>query len=79
MPPMLRDKQVPVITGVNMGIAWNNDCALFLLSNVLGREIITLLEDDTQPNSEAEWITGAVTAQRSAFSLTFGARLLNRA
>ena len=32
---MLRDKQVPVITGVNMGIAWNKNRALYLLSHVL--------------------------------------------
>jgi glycosyltransferase involved in cell wall biosynthesis len=56
---MLRDKQVPVITGVNMGIAWNKNRALFLLSQMLGCETVILLEDDTQPSRagwEAEWI-----------------------
>jgi glycosyltransferase involved in cell wall biosynthesis len=59
---MLRDKQVPVITGVNMGIAWNKNRALFLLSHMLNCETVILLEDDTQPNQagwEAEWIRGA--------------------
>jgi glycosyltransferase involved in cell wall biosynthesis len=59
---MLRDKQVPVITGVNMGIAWNKNRALFLLSHELGCETVILLEDDTRPvlaGWEAEWIAAA--------------------
>jgi len=59
---MLRDKQVPVITGVNMGIAWNKNRALFLLSHMLGCETVILLEDDTRPNRagwEAEWMKAA--------------------
>lgn len=56
---MLREQQVPVITGVNMGIAWNKNRALFLLSHLLGCETVILLEDDTrptQPGWEADWI-----------------------
>ena len=59
---MLRDKQVPVVTGVNMGDPWNKNRALFLLSQMLGCETVILLEDDTQPNREgweAEWIGAA--------------------
>jgi glycosyltransferase involved in cell wall biosynthesis len=59
---MLREKQVPVITGVNMGIAWNKNRALFLLSQMLGCETVILLEDDTQPNRagwESEWLRAA--------------------
>lgn len=59
---MLRDKQVPVITGVNMGIAWNKNRALFLLAHMLDCETVILLEDDTRPNRagwEAEWIVAA--------------------
>lgn len=59
---MLRDKQVPVTTGVNMGIAWNKNRALFLLSHMLRCETVILLEDDAQPSRagwEAEWIKGA--------------------
>jgi glycosyltransferase involved in cell wall biosynthesis len=59
---MLRDKQVPVITGVNMGIAWNKNRALFLLAQMLGCQAVILLEDDTQPNKagwEAEWMQAA--------------------
>jgi glycosyltransferase involved in cell wall biosynthesis len=58
---MLRDKQVPVITGVNMGIAWNKNRALFLLSHMLGCETVILLEDDARPDRagwEAEWMQG---------------------
>jgi glycosyltransferase involved in cell wall biosynthesis len=56
---MLRDKQVPVVTGVNMGIAWNKNRALFLLAHMLGCETVILLEDDTRPTRagwEAEWM-----------------------
>jgi glycosyltransferase involved in cell wall biosynthesis len=59
---MLREKQVPVITGVNMGIAWNKNRALFLLSQMLGCQTVILLEDDTQPSRagwEAEWLRAA--------------------
>lgn len=59
---MLREKQVPVITGINMGIAWNKNRALFLLSHILGCQTVVLLEDDTQPAKpgwESQWISGA--------------------
>jgi len=59
---MLHQKQVPVITGPNMGIAWNKNRALFLLSHMLGCETTILLEDDTRPTRagwEAEWIYAA--------------------
>jgi glycosyltransferase involved in cell wall biosynthesis len=59
---MLRDMRVPVVTGVNMGIAWNKNRALFVLSQLLGCETVILLEDDTQPVAagwESEWMTAA--------------------
>ena len=59
---MLRDLQVPVITGVNMGIAWNKNRALFLLSQKLRCETVILMEDDTIPvrsGWETEWIYAA--------------------
>jgi glycosyltransferase involved in cell wall biosynthesis len=59
---MLREKQVPVITGINMGIAWNKNRALFLLSHMLDCETVILLEDDTRPNRagwEAAWMRAA--------------------
>jgi glycosyltransferase involved in cell wall biosynthesis len=60
---MLRDKQVPVITGVNMGIAWNKNRALFLLSHMLQCEIVILLEDDTRP-TRGGWEAGWMEATR---------------
>ena len=59
---MLRDEHIPVITGVNMGIAWNKNRALFLLAQMLGCETVILLEDDTRPDRdgwETPWIQGA--------------------
>src|SRR5579875_2903068 len=46
--PMLRAQQVPVITGLNMGIAWNKNRALFVLAHELGCRTVILLEDDAQ-------------------------------
>jgi glycosyltransferase involved in cell wall biosynthesis len=59
---MLREKQIPVVTGINMGIAWNKNRALFLLSHLLGCEAVILLEDDTQPSIagwETQWVLAA--------------------
>jgi len=59
---MLRQKQVPVVTGINMGIAWNKNRALFLLSQLLGCSTAILLEDDTQPTTtgwESQWMLAA--------------------
>lgn len=61
---MLRDKQVPVITGVNMGIAWNKNRALFLLSHMLDCETVILLEDDTRPTRAGWEATLMEAAQR---------------
>ena len=61
-PAMLREMQVPVVTGANMGDPWNKNRALFLLSHMLGCETVILLEDDTQPNQscwETDWIRAA--------------------
>ena len=59
---MLREHNVPVVTGVNMGIAWNKNRALFLLAQMLNCDIAILLEDDTHPAREGwetEWMEGA--------------------
>jgi glycosyltransferase involved in cell wall biosynthesis len=55
----LRDNDIPAVTGVNMGIAWNKNRALYFLSEMLGCETVILLEDDTQPSKpgwEDAWI-----------------------
>jgi glycosyltransferase involved in cell wall biosynthesis len=59
---MLREMRVPVVTGINMGIAWNKNRALFVLSQLLGCETVILLEDDTRPTAagwESHWMTAA--------------------
>lgn len=56
---MLRHDDVPVVTGVNMGIAWNKNRALYLLAQIRRCEVVLLLEDDTLPNRtgwERDWI-----------------------
>ena len=61
-PDMLRAMRVPLVTGVNMGIAWNKNRALFVLSQVLGCETVILLEDDARPARlawDSQWIAAA--------------------
>ena len=58
----LRADSVPVVGGVNMGIAWNKNRVLFLLAELRRCEVVILLEDDTQPARsgwEDEWIDAA--------------------
>ncbi len=60
----LRAAGVPLITGRNMGVAWNKNRALFHLIAVRGCDVAILLEDDARPTKdrwEAEW---AACAQR---------------
>lgn len=50
---------VPLVGGVNRGIAWNKNRALFLLGELLGCEAVILLEDDVLVNEsgwERDWI-----------------------
>jgi hypothetical protein len=67
---MLREKGVPVITGINMGIAWNKNRALFLLSHMLRCETVILLEDDTQPDREG-WEQAWMKAARQWGHINF--------
>ena len=60
---MLRARNVTGVTGRNMGIAWNKNRALFMLSELRRCDIVILLEDDffpTKDNWENEWMTAAV-------------------
>ena len=59
---MLRQMKIPVVTGANMGVVWNKNRALFLLSHILGCETAILLEDDARPSVvgwEAQWAQAA--------------------
>jgi GT2 family glycosyltransferase len=56
---MVRSQQITLVTGRNMGIAWNKNRALYLLSVLAGCDIVLLLEDDTFPTVDGwqqEWV-----------------------
>ncbi|MFO1028884.1 MAG: glycosyltransferase [Acetobacteraceae bacterium] len=56
---LMRQRGVAVVTGANMGVAWNKNRALFLLHHVFACETVLLLEDDAQPavdGWEADWL-----------------------
>jgi len=60
---MVRSQNITLIAGRNMGIAWNKNRALFLLSVVEQCDAIVLLEDDSYPTSDGwdqEWIEAAL-------------------
>ena len=50
------------VMGPNMGVCWNKNRALFALHEVLGCDVVILIEDDTYPNVrgwERNWIEAA--------------------
>jgi glycosyltransferase involved in cell wall biosynthesis len=51
---LLREQNVPVITGPNRGIAWNKNRALFALLEHSKADVILLLENDCYP-AEPSW------------------------
>ncbi len=56
---LLRALRIRHATGLNMGIAWNKNRALFLLGSLLQCEAVVLLEDDSFPHHdgwEQDWI-----------------------
>jgi GT2 family glycosyltransferase len=56
---LLRSQKVTVVTGRNMGIAWNKNRALFLLGAIVQCDVVILLEDDSFPTSDGwaeEWV-----------------------
>ena len=61
-PDAVRALGIPVAGGVNRGIAWNKNRALYLLSAVMGCDVVLLLEDDVHPDGlgwERPWVEGA--------------------
>jgi len=46
---LMRAQGITVVTGPNMGVAWNKNRALFLLGTVLRCDVVILLEDDSYP------------------------------
>jgi glycosyltransferase involved in cell wall biosynthesis len=60
--PMLREMNVPHITGKNRGVAWNKNRALYYLHAIRQCRVVILLEDDTWPDEpawEAPWVEAA--------------------
>jgi len=59
----LEEAQVSFVTGLNRGIAWNKNRALFFLDVYQRCDIIILIEDDTvptEPGWEKEWIRATI-------------------
>jgi glycosyltransferase involved in cell wall biosynthesis len=55
----VRSQKVRLVTGQNMGIAWNKNRALFLLGAIVQCDVVILLEDDSFPNRhgwEQQWV-----------------------
>jgi glycosyltransferase involved in cell wall biosynthesis len=56
---LVRGQNITLITGRNMGIAWNKNRALFLLGALWQCDVVILLEDDSFPirnEWQREWI-----------------------
>jgi GT2 family glycosyltransferase len=56
---LMRSQDVIVATGLNMGIAWNKNRALFLLGAIIECDVVILLEDDSFPTRDGwidEWV-----------------------
>ena len=55
----VRSQKVTLVTGQNMGIAWNKNRALFLLGAIVQCDVVILLEDNSFPTKdgwEQEWV-----------------------
>ncbi|HEY1931063.1 MAG TPA: glycosyltransferase [Acetobacteraceae bacterium] len=60
---MLRARNMLTVTGRNMGIAWNKNRALFMLTELQRCDVVILLEDDSYPTRdhwEIEWLNAAI-------------------
>src|SRR5262245_29578565 len=63
---VIANRAVRMITGSNMGVAWNKNRALYVLHNICACDVILLVEEDTFP-TRAGWQENWVRA-----SLRFG-------
>ena len=60
---LVRSLGIRLVTGRNMGIAWNKNRALFLLTMLLHCDVVILLEDDSRPVKdgwEQDWIAASL-------------------
>jgi glycosyltransferase involved in cell wall biosynthesis len=58
----VRSQSVSLLTGRNMGIAWNKNRALFFLHALARCDVVVLLEDDTYPTEdgwERDWVAAS--------------------
>jgi GT2 family glycosyltransferase len=58
----VRSQNVSLVTGRNMGIAWNKNRALFFLHALARCDVVLLLEDDTYPTEdgwEHDWVAAS--------------------
>jgi glycosyltransferase involved in cell wall biosynthesis len=56
---LVRSQNITLVTGRNMGIAWNKNRALFLLGAIVQCDAVILLEDDSYPTQdgwEQDWV-----------------------
>jgi glycosyltransferase involved in cell wall biosynthesis len=56
---LMQSQNVTVVTGRNMGVAWNKNRALFLLAAIVQCDVVILLEDDSFPTHDGwaeEWV-----------------------
>jgi glycosyltransferase involved in cell wall biosynthesis len=61
---MVRAQNIAVVTGRNMGIAWNKNRALFLLAAIRRCDVTILLEDDSFPTTDGWEQPWVVAGQR---------------
>lgn len=60
---LCRELHVPCVSGVNKGVAWNKNRALFALIAVYHCDVVILLEDDATPAQdewERDWVAAAL-------------------
>jgi GT2 family glycosyltransferase len=76
---LMRSQNVTLVTGPNMGIAWNKNRALFLLGASAQCDVMILLEDDSFPTRNGwtdEWVLatehgGTPTSPANGFGAAF--------
>ncbi len=59
---LVRSQNITLVTGRNMGIAWNKNRALFLLGAIMQCDVVILLEDNSYPTQdgwEQEWVSAS--------------------
>ena len=74
---LVRSLGIRLVTGRNMGIAWNKNRALFLLTMRLQCDVVILLEDDSSPVKDG-WEQAWIEASRRWGHINFAGEWLSR-